>query len=210
MTNLVQELGREYFLQRFKGTFFKGPDDATCIMRRHPGDGEAEVDKIVGTVNKPEIESILVPDEFFSDMRVFATPELGWRSAAQGKYLARLNRNNTSYHRGVASQNIGRNVSDLTMWLANEGVISLSYYAREATLAKLVMEPEYLSLSEGLTKIGSGEILSFCISANMAVFAEGEEDMALMFNANKVGTINLRGEINCNIPFVTSVLQEQQ
>lgn len=206
--NLVEELGRRYFAERFDGSFFKGPDGSTCIVAGLGNDGIL-ANKVAGTVSKPALDSTEIPNDFFVDMSVFATPELGWRSAAQGKYLAFFSRNNRSYHRGTSHGNLHRDISPLSYWAAETGALNLPTYNKEATTAKLVMEPEYLSLTEGLAKLAEGELLSFCISANMAVFPEEEEMLALMFNNRKVGTVNLNGEITCNIPFIRSTLEEQ-
>lgn len=210
MSNLLKELGQGYFTERFKGSMFKGPDDSTCVIEEVEDSEQVLAKKLAGSVAKPVIESVLIPADFFVDMSVFATPELGWRSCAQGKYLAYFYRNNRSYHRGTAASNVDRNISEFSYWIASNDSLSLSYYGNDNITSKLIMEPEYISLTEGVAKIADGKLLSFCISASMAVHAEEDEVMALMFGPSKVGTININGEINCNIPAIRTVLEEQQ
>lgn len=215
MANLISELGRPYFNERFGNSFFKGPNGHPCYVMRSERTAVIETPEIVravevkGSLSKPTVDEIEIPADFFSSMEVFAVPELGWRMAAKGKYLARFERNNRSYHRGVAFSNLIRSHHDMTLWAADEGIISLEHYTRHANTVKLVMEPEYMPLSEGIKEMAQGKLLSFAVSANLAVVPDLDDKFALLFGYNKVGTITPEGEIDCEIPLIGQSYEEE-
>lgn len=207
MANLIAELGADYFNSRFAGSFFKYEDKAHIVQRA--SNDAVESVRVNGTAAKPLIENVQVPAEHFVDMTAFAVPAIGWRSANNGRYMAYYSRVNRSYRRGVSIENLTRSVSPLTEWLADNGSISLSYYARDSTVAKLIVEPEFYSFAEGMKLLREGKVAAFCISEHLAVFPESEEFLSVMFNNTKVGTVDLSGKITCNIPFITALGEQE-
>lgn len=206
---LIDRLGMDQFLNKYQGSFFKGEDGATYIVHGNGDSGDTvKCKKVGGTVNKPTVEEVDVPKSFFADMGTFATPPLGWRVAAQGRYLVYLSRNNQSYHRGTAVGNISRSVHEMTNWFAREQGMSLDYYGRDAVLAKLVMEPVYLPLAEGLALIKKGKIVAFAVNELIAVAPLDSTTYQILFKEKQIGTVNEDGVVSCDIPYVVKELEQ--
>lgn len=202
--NMLQELGEDYFIQRFGGSFLRSPEGKPAYIdtSRRCTREMVPVCEVEGSTEKPTLNPILVPADFFADMSVLATPKLGWRAAANGKYMAYYSRNNRSYHRGVAPSNISRWIAPHTGALSEQETISLSYYARDSTLCKLVFDDKTMPLAEGLELLNNGKILGFCLQSELAVMVTGEDDIYELFSGNTcIGTVRSDGTIDMNINF---------
>jgi len=210
--NLVDEVGLAYFSERFRGIMFEGPNGKPCFIS--PNGIPRVLNNVVpaiqveGTPAKPSTTNIELPYDFFTGMEVFAAPEIGWRQAHNGRYLAYFERNNGSYVRGLALGNMGVHYSDVSRWAADNGMFSLDWYERDLTKVLLAMRPEFTPLKEGIGKIMEGTMLAFAVSSRLAVVPDTGDTLAILFNRNKVGMINANGEINCSIPFVNKSLTE--
>jgi hypothetical protein len=208
MTNLIESLGTDYFNQRFEGSMFRDPEGRPSFMEMASHNG-VSVKSLTGVVGKLSTVSHLLPHAFFSGLEVFAVPDLGWRSVQGGRFLARLSRNNQSYARGVTFSNLRTYQHPMTTAMMEEGLLSSGYYAQRGVITKMVFDQEYLSLSEGLSLMREGDVLSFCISPNMAVVAEGDDVAGLLLGDNKVGTVSYDGTINCSVPFLKEAIGVQ-
>jgi hypothetical protein len=207
--SLIDRLGMDQFLNKYLGSFFKGEDGATYIVFGAGSEPQSvRCKKVGGTVNKPTVEEVDVPNSFFVDMGMFATPPLGWRVAAQGRYLVHLSRNNQSYHRGTCVDNVNKTVHEMTNWFAREQGMSLDYYSRDIVLAKLVMEPVYLPLSEGLALIKKGKIVAFAVSELIAIAPLDSTTYQILFKEKQIGTVNEDGVVSCDIPYVVKSLEQ--
>lgn len=208
--NMVEELGTSYFAQRFGGSFMKGPSGEVCCIRASGWQDERHVPVNVykGRVEKLTMEVAHIPADFFVDMSVLAVPRLGWRSAARGKFLAHYSRNNTSYQRGVCPGNLKLVQAPHTRYLSDYGEIALPFYQAEGVQGKLILEPNYLSLAEGLHRMREGKLLAFPVNASFAVTPHDEDNYALITVDRMVGTVAKEtGEINLTIPFDPAMLE---
>lgn len=209
--NMVEELGISYFAQRFGGSFIKGPKGEVCCIRSSGGwvdDKTVPVNVYKGRLEKLTASVEMLPADHFTDMSVLAVPRLGWRSAARGKFLAHYSRNNTSYQRGVCPGNLKVTQAPHTRYLSDYGEISLAFYQSESVQGKLILEPNYLSLAEGLQRMREGKLLAFPVNASFAVTPHDEENYALLASDRVVGTVAKEtGEINLTIPFDPAMLE---
>lgn len=211
-SNLIDEVGTQYFAERFGGCmFFDAAKRPSFIdnSERWPN-GKIKVGIIVGPATKPTIETGYLPYSFFKNMSVFATPPLGWRSAAQGRYMVHMRRRNTNngYHRGIAPKLILPTFSPATEYLFQTGNISEEYYMRPSTVTALVMNPEYVSLKEGLPLMREGELFSFAVNPNIAVIPDVDEKLGIYFNTKKVATIDGKLRLKCESNMVGTILRE--
>ena len=161
-----------------------------------------------GTPGKASVEARTISPAFFKDMSVFFAPSLGWRHAANGRYLAYFSRNNRSYARGVTLSNLNVSLSATTLYLVNNQNISQSYYERSSVRTLLIMQPEFTPLTQGIKDMRDGKIVSFAASHNIAVIPDSEDEFRIMFNLNPVGRVLSNGNIECRVPIVEKVIKE--
>lgn len=208
--NLVQELGLDYFSDRCKNSMFFDEEGKACFLARQGWGGSrgAPATMVSGSPEKPETKSIYKPYDFFKDLSVFATPPLGWRMAAEGRYLAYFRRNNRAYHRGVAPHVLTRQVSPASDFLMRTGNLSPDHYENENVVVNMVMMPHYIKLREGIEAMRRGDLFSFCASPTVAVIPDVGEQQAIYFNTNRAGTVRPDGSINTNSPAIADILRE--
>lgn len=209
--HLIRELGESYFRERFASCMFLDLDGNAAYLNENSDwyDNQVPCFTVTGPASKPVIAESRLPYDFFKDLSVFAVPPLGWRAAAQGRYLVHFSRNNRSYHRAIAPHILRRVVSPSTQYLLDTDSISSNYYERAAITVNLVMKPEYHTMQEGLALMRQGKLFSFCSSANVSVIPDTEGRQAIFFNTNRVGTVESNGTINCTVPVIQSLIEAQ-
>lgn len=195
--NLINDVGRAYFADRLRGCVFKGPDGSTCILDDDPYfDGDVRVRKIKmsGMQATQSIEHI--PKNFFTSLKFLKVPPLGYRTASRGRVLLYMSRNNTTYTRGISvPNNLTVEYSPHTEFLISMRKINHTKLMNDGFLASLVLNPEYLTLDEGIKQLNAGSILSFAINHEYAVAPEDDTTYTLLFNKKKVGTVTPEAEI---------------
>lgn len=199
--NLMQEFGPRYVNDRSRGAVFVHPEGWTGIMEQAFDNGEVDVTKVEGNIGRLSVEKITLPHDYFTGLKVFDVPELGWRTAQNGRVLVHL-RQSAGYSRGVAPRNnLITEFSDMTQYMFENRAVSSAYYQRQDVQAKLITSPVYLTLSTGLQLLREGEIASFAISPILAVCATDDESIANLYVRTRVvGTINLTtGSINTTV-----------
>lgn len=209
--NLIEEVGLDYFYDRFNGTMFEGPNGKPCFIGHNNGSrGVVSVKELEGPVNKCRATDITIPYSFFSSMAVFAAPEIGWRQAEKGKYLTYFSRNNGSYTRGLCRRNLVTAFAPVSEWAMLRSLYPVAHYEQEATKVLLAMRPEFTPMNEGIKLMQAGKILSFAASHRLAVVPDENDTMAILFNQQKVGIVTASGEIQCSIPFVNASIKESE
>lgn len=199
--NLMQEFGPRYVNDRSRGAVFVHPEGWTGIMEQAYDNGEVEVTKVEGNVGRLSVEKIMLPHDYFTGLKVFDVPELGWRTAQNGRMLVHL-RQSSGYSRGVSPRNnLITEYSDMTQYMFENRAVSQAYYQRQDVMAKLITTPEYLTLADGIKQMREGEIASFAMSPILAACATDDENVANLYVRTRVvGTINLLdGSINTSV-----------
>lgn len=212
--NLVSETGRDYFYDRFGGSYFYGPDNVVCMIdanARNRSDTSIIVQRLEGVKERVRKVRAEVPNDFFQDMSFLRAPPLGWRTAAKGKVLAYFSRNNHSYARGYNTKNVSPTWASHSEFLQRYGNLNLAYFSQDEAKGKLVMEPEYMSLSAGLQEMNAGRIVAFAVNPDVAVIPESEETYALLGRMGQVGSVNAEtGAITMTVPFDSNYLLESE
>lgn len=209
--NLVEELGANYFLDRFNRSMFLDPEGRPAYINHGipAGRGTIPICSIEGPVTKPTVVEGTLPYDFFTGLSVFSVPPMGFRSANNGRYLAHFSRNNRSYRRGVSTDNLHRWLAPSSLYLMQEGALSYDYYDRPTSTILMIMQPEFIPLKEGIAKMKAGELFSFAASSNLAVIPAVDDSFALYFNTNRVGTIGADGSLSCTVPMISNMIKEQ-
>jgi hypothetical protein len=213
MSNIVQELGTSFLIERFNGCMFFDPQGQVQYING-TGRWPAEMvgtSRISGTPEQPVEERDAVPWDFFKDLRVFNVPPLGWRMNTDGSYLVHFRRNNRSYHRAIANSNLQRTHAPSTNYLINSGNLADRAFRDANSTALMVMRPIYLPFRQGLEQMRAGELLSFAVSATIAVIPEVDDCQTIMFNTTPVAKVLPTGEVvftsNKNVqPFIEEQL----
>lgn len=208
MSNLIDELGVDYFNTRFLNSMFLDEEGRPSYVKGAVGRHDVRVNSLVD--GRPE--EFTLRRSFFKDMEVFATPTLGWRARDEGASIYYLARNNRSYHRGVSPKSLKITNHPLSMAL-NASVTSHSIESN--TLNKLkfiedVLKPKYIPYREGITKLLEGELISFAISSYLSVVANENGGGTLMFALREVGNVDESGNLSCNIPTINMLLEEEE
>jgi hypothetical protein len=188
MPNIIDELGIQYSSERFGGCFFFTEDKRPAYINTGTRWNNGSVPAIIveGNVTKPTTLPTAIPNA------------LGWRMAAEGRYLVHLSRNNhATINRAVSNQVLRRFISPATQFLQDTDNISTEYYSRTAQAALMVMRPEYTSLKDGVEAMRAGELFSFCSSPVVAVIPDMDDSQAIYFNTHKAATLDSKGTLHC-------------
>lgn len=209
--NLVNEVGVSHFRERWESALFFNEGGDPCYINSEATwiSGTVACSVVKGTASKPKLEDANNPYECFKDLTMFKTPALGWRMAANGRYLVYLRRNNKAYRRGVSLTHVTGWLAPSTQLLVSTGDLSKDFYSRQSSRAMMIMKPEYMKLQQGLQAMRDGDVLSFAVSNNLAVIPDVDDKVSVYFNMSKVGTIGLDGSIVCNVPIIRSIIQEE-
>lgn len=207
MTNLVQQFGANYFSGRFAGAFFLTEDNTPAIVRS-AGSREVEVALCKGTVEAPRLEPSYVSNSFFKSMSQFDIQNMGWRCAGRGRFLAYMERMVNGYRRGTTRDGLDIGISPITSALIQSDTLDVGNYTREAAVARMVLLPTFTPFSQGVQDIIAGRIISFAVSSSMAVYAQDNENMAIMFGKRKVGSVDFTGKTTFTAPSVEKFIKE--
>lgn len=216
MPNLVQTFrGTDRFYSKFQSSLFRHGDDVCFVDQRARAavsSGSIAARKIRYTASgrvSATTESVSIPHDFFTDMSVFATPDLGWRMGAAGKVLVHLTRNTGSTHRGVRVSGVDTHVSEMSRYLQGTGAVDLNGELSEIKLAHMIMVPTYYTLREGLEASREGRIAGFAISADVMVSPAANETFDIWFRRKHVGTIDASNNINTQVKVVAALAQQE-
>ncbi len=202
MSNLLDELGAQYMVDRFSECMFYDADRRVSVIDSSLAPNwnrdNVGVITLTGDVSNVTQTRGAIPKEFFKDMSVFGAPDLGWRMAAQGKYLAHFRRNNKSYHRAVAAgrrSNLLRTLSPVTQYMVDSENLNEEYYNSMHVTTMLIMQPSFIPFRQGLELMRRGELLSFCVSPNIAVIPDTKGRQSILFNTARVAMVEADGEV---------------
>lgn len=211
MTNLVEELGVSYVLDRFRECMFLDGEGKSCYIdgSRPWLRGHVAVNVVDGTPEAPVVAQGQLTAEFFKDLTVLATPALGWRQSNEGRYLVHFTRDNRSYHRAVAPANLKRSFAPSTRYLVNTSNLDRAIYDGVDSTALLVLKPQYTPFREGLEAMRNGAILSFAVSPTIAVIPDMNNSQAVLFNTTRVAVVRPDGELVFTFPSIQPLVEDQ-
>lgn len=219
MSNLITHFnGIDRFYSKFNRSIFRHPEsDSICAVDNGL---RTEDDVRNGTIACRKLKRLAsgrvasswdrmsLPKDFFSSMAVFATPDLGYRTTAAGKWLAYVTRNPGTYHRGTATSTLQIQHSPLTLYLEGEGMLQLESEQTDTKLTDMVMNPEYVTMTAGLTAMRAGRLASFAINANVAVTPAEDNTHDIWYKTRLVGKVTEAGDINCQLKYINIISKE--
>lgn len=208
--NLVKELGVQYMQDRFGYCMFYNNDGLPCYVDPTIawGRGKVGVKMLEGPIEEVRSTSVQVPETFFTDLKVFSVPPLGWRMSSDGRYMAHFRRNNKSYQRAVAPKVMLRTLSPATQFLVDTDNVDDQYYNTVDGTVMLVMSPKYIRFREGLRQMREGELFSFAVTPNLAILPWTEGRQSIYFNTMQVGMVEENGDVNCPNPQVNALIED--
>lgn len=211
MTNLLQELGVQYMVDRFQDCMFLDPagNPAYIDSLRRWEPGYVAVNVVTGTPENPVVSEGQMEAGFFKDLNVFTVPPLGWRSSSEGRYLVNFWRNNRSYNRAVSALNVQRRFSPSTRYLVSTRNLNREVYDSQASTTLLIMKPEYTPFREGVEKMKRGEILSFAINPTLAVIPETDNRQSILFKDTRVAIVQPSGDLTFTFPSMQALVEDQ-
>ena len=205
--NLIQKYGTRWFRSKFNGTYFMHRGIPAVIQTVH--EHKPAVAVAMHHRTGGEVKSMIqdVPYDTFMDHKMFSVPELGYRHSQGGKWLGYISRNNSSYVRGVGTQNIRTQESNLTRSLRRMGVKIANPTPGE--LCNMVLDPGFIPFYKGIKLMLDGKIVSFAASPTIAVVPTPDEDtFTIMMCSREVGTVSADGEISMALPFAKTYIEE--
>ena len=207
MSNLVQQFSPDYFSSRFTGAFFINGNGIPSYVVEALSSREVLIKEITGSVGRLSTNETTLDASFFSSLKVFRHPPLGWRSEQRGRVLVHLSKNvASSTARALSGRNLYVEQSPITKELTRSGKLSSSYITQPGVLAKLVLTPTYIPFDKGVAMMRDGRLLSFCTSSNLAVAAESDDTAAILWGPAKVGAVNLN---TGDLTLVNNVFREE-
>lgn len=208
MSNLITQYGANWFISKFGGSIFMLNGEPHIVTPDSSGwRTQVPCNRLDLADNGFSVtrQDVRVSADVFTDASVFAIPNLGWRSLDKGRLLVYLSRNNSSYHRGLASRNLNIETSSLTTLLHRRGGYTTQInpidYLRAAAM------PEFMTLMEGIEKIRNEEILSFAVSSTVAVLPLNGEQLRVMFKQKVAGIINPDNTMQLALPELSSYME---
>lgn len=206
MSNLVAKYGPSWFTSKFNGTFFMYEGKPARVLEAVSSRGVyiRVLDKIDGHVVGNNLE---VTGDLFPDSSVFSVPELGYRHAWDGVYLAFFVRNNTSYVRGLSLRNLSARVSNITNLIQNR--LNSVPSPSQDDLNYLAMKPEFVPFHEGIRKVLAGELVSFAASPTLAVVPSptSESELTVLFCGKTVGKVDSNGNLRITSPITNEYIE---
>lgn len=199
--NLLEEFGAGYINERCNNAVFLHPEGWTGMYLEGNLTSGVRVRKIEGYVGRLSVSEETLPCDFFTGLQVFDVPDLGWRSALNGRAMMYLYYAG-GYGRGIRpGSNLRIDYSDMTQSFIGHGGVSSNYLSRTDVRAKLVTTPEHLTLAEGLALMREGTHAGFSISPSLAVTASDNEEVGIVYvRTTPVGTVDLSsGTISASI-----------
>lgn len=215
MPNLIQSFhGTDRFYSKFSSSLFKNGEDVCYINPEGRGGNGNQISarKLRYTASgrvSATTEQVYFPHDFFSDMSVFATPDLGWRMAAGGKVLLHLARNPGSTHRGIRVAGLDSHISDMTRYLHDTGAVDLSGETSPVKMAHMVMCPSYVTVQEGIAAARAGRLAGFAVSADVAVMPAANNTFTIWYRRKAVGTIDADGRIHTQMKVVADLARQE-
>lgn len=203
MSNLLAKYGSSWFTTKFNGTFFMYEGKPARVLEAFNNRSVhiRVLDKLDGRVVGNNLE---VSGDLFPDSSVFSVPELGYRHARDGLYLAFFVRNNSSYVRGLSLRNLNARVSNITKLIQRR--LSSVPPPSQDDLNYMAMKPEFVPFHEGIRKVLAGELVSFAASPTLAVVPSptSETELTLLFCGKSVGKVDSSG----NLRITSSITSE--
>lgn len=216
MVDLVSKYGPEWFSNKFNGSFFMY-DGVPARVRGARRTSTSRAKKTTYAVDVSlcprvdgQVKSVrhAIPSEYFDDSSMFNVPELGYRHTADGKWLAFLRRNNSSYVRGLSMRNLSIYESPFTRYLRTVGVNV--GFLDEDTTANLVMQPTFIPLHTGIKLMLEGKLLSFAASPTVAVVPSKDEsaELSILMCDNEIGTVDSNGTMDISLSTARNYVEE--
>lgn len=202
--SIIRDMGRQYFYSKFAGAVVLSPDGkAGCIdtASTYDEDGNVCVISSTGTLGKARRNVIPVPPDYFDSLEKFNVPDLGWRSAAEGRYMAYFQRPQRTYRKGLHVRDLQVTQMAHTTQLINSGNLSGMFFSRDYIVARMLCEPEFMPLADGLAAMNSSDIMGFALSNKLAVGPSDRDDTYILYYEEfPVGTVGSDGTMNLHIP----------
>lgn len=202
MANLLKEYGMEEFSSRVMGCsiIYGGHPTITKKVTNHPDTGILTIlgTQLLGTPEKFTREPVYIPVDYFTGMNSLQYPQLGYRVAAAGQYLAYMSRIPTAVRKGLHVSQLKVDVNRLSSALEYYTGFEMGYYDSAEVMALLALKPQLTSWQEGLKKVKAGEIISFVVDENFACVPSPDElkFMSILYRDRVIGHMDANGNID--------------
>lgn len=210
MSNLIDKYGRDWFAQKFAGSYFRYQGVPARVSKAIIGPSGTNV---VSTTLCPRVNgkvvkaTRLIPASHFKDSSMFSVPELGYRHTNSGKWLAFIRRNNGSYIRGLSTRNLNVYESELTKFLRVSGM--KIPHLTEDEITNLIMEPTFIPLQRGIKLMLEGKLLSFAASSTVAVVPSTDSpNLTVLMCDKRIGEVTPDGVMNISLSIAKSYVEE--
>ena len=214
MTNLVQQYGPDWFNNKFGATLFRHKGvPCRVVEARNRTVKRKQVPEVlcraVRRVNgKLKAAHLTLPADAFTDPNMFSSSDLGYRTMHNGKLLTYIQRNNSSYARGMSLRNLSYQESALTSFLVDSGLFAYTLSEDEQHL--LVMEPTFIPIRRGIKLMLEGRLASFAASPTIAVVPSTDTDnLNVLFCDKLVGTVSADGAMEITVPLAQPLIEER-
>lgn len=201
MTNLLKEYGMEEFGQRIMGCsiMYDGHPTQTSHVGTHPETGAKMIfaEQYIGTPERFAKREIMIAPDYFTGMMSLRYPQLGYRTAAAGQYLAYYSRIPTAVRKGLHLTQLKVEMSKLSRALEHYTGFDMEYYTNPSIQTMLIHKPVIMGWQEGLQKVKEGEIISFVVDENFAVVpsSHNKHYMMILYRDRMIGTLSEGGNI---------------
>lgn len=208
MSNLINDLGRDYCLENIVGSIFfvDGAPHLLADIDRH----ELLATRIDGTAEAPLTVQVRLPisPTFDKGFESLAHPNLGYRVAAGGKLLLMLT-STPSFRRGLQHTGLRSNFPTVSEYIAHKLELNLRMYNDPYVKARLVVETNFTPLAEGLKKIADGSLYLFAVNEDIAVVPSPRKGLYLdlLYKDRIVGHIDTSGSITGEILKANKMLE---
>lgn len=209
MANLVDDLGIQYVNEGLVGALLF--HNNTPHQIQEIGRTAISTIRFSGSMAKPvQTSGVNLPTALLDKgFEALAHPDLGYRTAANGRVLLEL-RQQQSFKRGLQLGEIVVNLPPVSKYIADRFSIDLKYYTRADVKAVGVTEECFIPLAKGLEMIKQGEIFLFAVNSRLAVIPcnRPKEYLEIVYDGRPVGNISDKGVITGQITKAYKIMEK--
>jgi len=192
MPNLVEQLGHEYCDNFLRGVVFRHDSKLYLISRftdEHIVAHRLQPDPLA-QISEREVR---LPLDTLPDWSALSYPRMGYRPLCD-KAVAYLTKNN-SVHRGLHGRDITATTSFIERCVLGGLGIRVERVFGELGKQLLTFDDRFMSFKDGFAAIQAGDIVSFCMSPDVAVKPIQNGYLGILYRERQIGTVKEDGTV---------------
>lgn len=192
MPNLVEQLGQDYCDNFLRGVVFR--HDSKLYMISRVTDEYILTNRMNPDPQLQRVErEVRLPLDTLPDWSALSYPRMGYRPLC-GRAVAYLAKNN-SVQRGLHGRDIHATTSFMERSVLQGLGIRVERVFGETGKQLLAFDDRFMSFKDGFAAIQAGDIVSFCMSPDVAVKPIQNGYLGILYRERQIGTVKEDGTV---------------